>query len=178
MHQYQDLISIFNHCFSISYNTRLVKGLDEPVYLPANDEQPYHAIFFAHGFYSSALHECAHWLIAGPERRKQEDFGYWYEPDGRTAAQQTLFQTAEIKPQALEWILSVATGYRFRISIDNLNGDSSDVSDFKKAIYQQVIHYCAQGLSPRAKLFRTALCQFYNSTPHLNADLFNAQSLD
>jgi elongation factor P hydroxylase len=178
VHQYQDLITIFNRCFSISYNTRLVKGGEEPIYLPANDERPYHAIFFAHGFYSSALHECAHWLIAGHARRQQEDFGYWYEPDGRTAAQQTLFQTVEIKPQALEWILSVATGYRFRVSSDNLNGDSADVNNFKKAIYQQVIQYCTQGLTPRAELLRNALCQFYNNTPHLNAELFHAQSLD
>ena len=50
--------------------------------IPANDEVPYNAIYFARGFYSSALHEIAHWLVAGKERRKLEDFGYWYEPDG------------------------------------------------------------------------------------------------
>ncbi len=68
-HDYQDLIRIFNQCFEADYNTRLVRGDDEPIYLPADAERTYHAIYFAHGFYSSGLHEIAHWLIAGPQRR-------------------------------------------------------------------------------------------------------------
>ena len=79
-HKLEDIITIFNQCFEEEYNTRLVKGGDEPIYIPANDEVPYNAIYFARGFYSSALHEIAHWLVAGKERRKLEDFGYWYEP--------------------------------------------------------------------------------------------------
>ncbi|WP_426760080.1 elongation factor P hydroxylase, partial [Pseudomonas aeruginosa] len=95
VHHVEDLISIFNYCFENDYNTRLVRGGDEPIYLPADDQRPYHALFFAHGFFSSALHECAHWLIAGEERRKLVDFGYWYAPDGRNEEQQTLFQRVE-----------------------------------------------------------------------------------
>ena len=78
MHDYQDLIRIFNHCFELDYNTKLVRGGDEPIYLPADATRSYHAIFFAHGFFSSALHECSHWFIAGEERRQRIDFGYWY----------------------------------------------------------------------------------------------------
>jgi len=178
VHQYQDLITIFNDCFAENYNTKLVKGGDEPLYLPANEHCPYHAIFFAHGFFSSALHECAHWLIAGEERRKQVDFGYWYEPDGRNAEQQKRFEKVEVKPQALEWILSVATGYRFRVSIDNLNGVESDAGAFKEAIYQQVLIYCEKGLSERTNLFRNALCQFYKTNPTLRATDFLRESLD
>ena len=63
-HKLEDIIAIFNQCFEGEYNTRLVKGGDEPIYIPANDEVPYHAIYFARGFYSSALHEIAHWLVA------------------------------------------------------------------------------------------------------------------
>ena len=74
-HKLEDIIAIFNQCFEEEYNTRLVKGGDEPIYIPANDEVPYNAIYFARGFYSSALHEIAHWLVAGKERRKLEDFG-------------------------------------------------------------------------------------------------------
>ena len=102
MHAYQDLIVLFNECFSSDFNTRLVKGGEEPIYLPADEERSYHALFFAHGFFSSALHECSHWLIAGEQRRQLVDFGYWYEPDGRNAEQQALFQKVEVKPQALE----------------------------------------------------------------------------
>lgn len=177
MHHYQDLITIFNQCFSSSYNTCLVKGGEEPIYLPADEQRAYHSIFFAHGFFSSALHECAHWLIAGEERRKQVDFGYWYEPDGRTAQQQELFQLLEIKPQAMEWILSLATGYSFRVSMDNLNGAEFDISPFKKAIHEQVMLYCARGLSPRAEQFRQALCSFYGRSCSLNSSDFRLEDL-
>ncbi len=177
MHQYQDLISIFNACFAEEYNTQLVKGGDEPIYLPADRERPYHAIFFAHGFFSSALHECSHWLIAGAERRKQVDFGYWYLPDGRTAAQQEIFQSVEVKPQALEWILSMATGHPFRVSIDNLSGVASDPQPFKQAVYDQVKKYDEQGLPARATIFRHALCDFYATPQDLNIEDFDVQTL-
>ncbi|MDP1602235.1 MAG: elongation factor P hydroxylase [Legionella sp.] len=168
-HHYQDLIRIFNDCFTERYNTKLVKGGEEPVYIPANENQPCHAIFFAHGFFSSALHECAHWLIAGEERRKQVDYGYWYEPDGRTAEQQRLFQRVEVKPQAIEWILSRAAGFRFQLSIDNLNGGEADTETFKEAVYQQVLWYCKHKLPARANVFRQALCHFYD-TPYTLLD--------
>lgn len=50
MHHYNDLITLFHHCFADEYNTRLVKGDDEPIYLPADEQRSYHAIYFAHGF--------------------------------------------------------------------------------------------------------------------------------
>jgi elongation factor P hydroxylase len=162
VHHYEDLIMLFNECFAEEYNTKLVKGDDEPLYLPANSTQTHHTIYFAHGFFSSALHESAHWLIAGAERRTLEDFGYWYAPDGRDEFQQQLFQRVEVKPQALEWILSVACGHSFRVSIDNLNGEVGNTKEFKQAIYQQVLTYCQNGLPGRAKKFRSALCNFYN----------------
>ena len=46
-HKLEDIIAIFNQCFEEEYNTRLVKGGDEPIYIPANDEVPYNAIYFA-----------------------------------------------------------------------------------------------------------------------------------
>ena len=161
MHLYQDLIQLFNTCFESTYNTRLVCGDDEPIYLPANEHCSYHAIVFAHGFFSSALHECAHWLIAGEERRKQLDYGYWYVPDGRTPEQQAQFQQVEVKPQAIEWMLSAAAGYKFQFSIDNLNGAETDPEPFKRAVEQQVLLYTQQGLPPRAALFHQAIHGFY-----------------
>lgn len=172
IHQYQDLIKIFDDCFFEKYNTRLVKGLDEPLYLPSDENRPHNELFFAHGFFASALHESSHWLIAGEKRRKLVDFGYWYAPDGRSAEQQEIFQNVEIKPQAMEWILSIAADYRFQVSIDNLNCPDSNTDDFKKAIYEQVKTYCTQGLSPRAESFRQALCRFYNTPTRLNIEDF------
>ncbi|STX49976.1 transporting ATPase [Legionella busanensis] len=162
-HRYQDLITIFNACFAEKYNTQLIKGIDEPIYLPADKDRLYHAIYFAHGFFSSALHECAHWLIAGKARRTLVDYGYWYIPDGRGPEEQALFQQVEVKPQALEWILSVAAGYQFQFSIDNLNGTSVNTDSFKQAVYDQVMIYCKQGLAKRANRFRLALCHFYQT---------------
>jgi len=168
VHDYQDLISLFNNCFAERYNTQLVKGDEEPVYLPADKDTPYHSVVFAHGFYSSALHECAHWFIAGKERRKLVDYGYWYTPDGRTAEQQQLFQRVEVKPQALEWILSIAAGHRFQFSTDNLGGEPCATDDFERAVYQQVLSYCQHGLPKRSAQFRQALCDFYKTSTALN----------
>lgn len=176
-HHYQDLITVFNRCFSEQYNTRLIKGEEEPLYLPADEDNQHHAIYFAHGFFSSALHECAHWLIAGKERRQQVDFGYWYVPDGRSAEQQTLFQSVEVKPQAMEWVLSQATGHSFRVSIDNLNGDQADTQAFKLAVHQQVLIYCEKGLPLRAHHFYKALCAYYQRPDGLQASSFAIDSL-
>ncbi len=163
MHHYQDLIHIFRDCFESDYNTRLIKGDSEPIYLPMSKETPYHSIVFAYGFFSSALHECAHWLIAGNERREQIDYGYWYVPDGRNAEEQALFQQVEVKPQALEWILSDAAKFRFQFSIDNLNGSEADTEAFKAAVQNQVSNYREQGLWPRAQQFYQAIERFYSS---------------
>ncbi len=177
MHKYEDLISIFNACFSTTHNTQLVKGTEEPLYVPTNPEQPYNAIFFARGFFASALHECSHWLIAGEKRRTLVDFGYWYVPDGRTNIEQELFQSVEIKPQALEWILSNACGYRFYTSVDNLNGKETDSLSFKLAVHNQIKTYCEHGLPSRAKKFRTALCDFYKTNYELNFKDFDINTI-
>jgi elongation factor P hydroxylase len=161
MHNYQDLITLFNACFEESFNTRLIAGGDEPMYLPAHEHQSYHAIIFTHDYFRSALHECAHWFIAGDKRRQQIDYGYWYEPDGRSVEQQTRFQEAEIKPQALEYILSQAAKHPFCISLDNLNQTNSDNSSFAEAVQLQASLYLQQGLPVRAEQFKQALINFY-----------------
>ncbi|VEA75987.1 Putative transporting ATPase [Salmonella enterica subsp. arizonae] len=105
-HHYEQLIEIFNGCFAEEFNTRLIKGDDEPIYLPADAQVPYHRIVFAHGFYASALHEISHWCIAGKARRELVDFGYWYCPDGRDAQTQSQFEDVEVKPQAFDWLFA------------------------------------------------------------------------
>lgn len=110
-HHYSQLITLFDRCFSDDFQTRLIKGDDEPIYLPADAESPWNRVVFAHGFYASALHEISHWCIAGEARRKLVDFGYWYCPDGRDAQTQGQFEAVEVKPQALEWMFCVAAGF-------------------------------------------------------------------
>ena len=134
------LISLFNSTFE-DYNTRLVLGDDEPIYIPAGDDTGYHQIVFAHGFFSSALHEIAHWCIAGEKRRQLEDYGYWYCPDGRDEAQQADFEKVEIKPQAIEWAFTEAAGRKFQVSTDNLNGAEPDREGFTRNVAAQRTHY-------------------------------------
>lgn len=160
-HHPDDLIFLFNHCFQTTYQTQLAYGQEEPIYLPAHADQPYHTIYFAHGYFSSALHECAHWFLAGAERRLQVDYGYWYIPDGRTAEQQALFQQVEVKPQALEWVLSKACAYPFRLSFDNLDGPNVAYEQFEAAVQEQMLCYEREGLPPRAEIFHQALLRRY-----------------
>lgn len=168
-----NLIQLFNRCFKQSENTILVKGEDEPIYLPANDNQPHHQIIFAHGFFSSALHEVSHWCIAGKERRKKIDFGYWYEPDGRTVEQQQAFEIVEVKPQALEWIFSIAAGIKFNISADNLGGAVSPTADlFAQNVRSQALEYVEKGLPENARQFTEALLNYYGTKSQLVANAF------
>ncbi len=171
-HCIEDLIKVFNDCFEHTHLTKLEKGGEEPLYLPKDDTCVHHRILFARGYFSSALHEIAHWLIAGEARRQLVDYGYWYEPDGRTAQMQRLFEQVEIKPQALEWILSEACGFAFCLSVDNLTGDPGDISAFRQAVFEQVLKYCQYGLPPRARQLRQALSSFYQTHAHLDASRF------
>ena len=150
------LISLFNSTFE-DFNTRLVLGDDEPIYIPAGNEKPYHQIVFAHGFFSSALHEIAHWCIAGEKRRLLEDYGYWYCPDGRDAAQQADFEKVEIKPQAIEWAFTEAAGRKFQVSTDNLNGAEPDREGFTRNVAAQLEAFKTNGFPPRAERFIQAL---------------------
>ncbi|MFD1009116.1 elongation factor P hydroxylase [Oceanisphaera ostreae] len=170
---YSDLISLFNHCFAASYNTRLERGDDEPVYLPADNIIDHHRIVFAHGYFASALHEVAHWLVAGDARRTQEDYGYWYCPDGRDGEQQRQFEGVEIKPQAIEWALSLCCGFHFNVSCDNLNGSvEPDRHAFKALVREQALHYLEQGFPARAQTFMHALRKHYHQ-PSLTAESFS-----
>ena len=167
-----DLIRLFNQTFEQVYRTRLVLGEHEPLYVPAKQADEYHQIIFAHGFFSSALHEIAHWLIAGEQRRQLVDYGYWYEPDGRNEQQQQLFEKVEVKPQALEWILSKACAYRFQLSVDNLHQPYWDTGPFRAAVLQQIEAYCETGLPERAARLRHAMCRFYKTPYELNINDF------
>ena len=137
------LINLFNDLF-IDQHVVLVRSVSEPEYFPAQDTHPAR-IEFAHGFFASALHELSHWCVAGDARRRLPDFGYWYAPDGRTAAQQQAFERVEIKPQALECLFTLACGRQFQVSQDNLfaDFDTSD-STFAEDVYQQVESYIAE----------------------------------
>jgi elongation factor P hydroxylase len=166
-HAIADLIGLFDEEFRARENTILVRGDSEPLYLPADGDHPHHRVIFAHGFYASALHEIAHWCIAGAERRLQVDYGYWYRPDGRTADEQTEFERVEARPQALEWAFAIAAGFRFNVSADNLSGAPVDLAAFRQRVYDELCRYWERGFPPRAQRFIDRLCAFYGTAMHL-----------
>ncbi len=151
---------VFAACFAANYSTRLAGGASEPYYRPAGQAGRHHLLRYREDYFASALHEVAHWCIAGPERRLRPDFGYWYAPDGRSAVEQRAFEAVEYRPQALEWHFSRACGYRFRVSLDNLDGGEEAVMDtlrFRRRLVDQANHWRATGLPRRAARFAAAL---------------------
>jgi elongation factor P hydroxylase len=176
-----ELQVLFDQLFLSTTNTRLIAGEDEPIYLPADDQSAVNRLVFAHGFYESALHEISHWCIAGEERLKQVDFGYWYEPDGRSESQQRAFEQVEAKPQALEWILSEACGRRFQISTDNLDADPAVIEagrqKFAYAVWKQTHIYLKKGLPARAEVLKQALLDYYQRRDYFADNLFVLERL-
>ncbi len=160
------LEQLFARTFFDGWNTLLVGGGDEPVYLPADLANPCHRIVYREDYFSSALHETAHWCIAGEARRRRVDFGYWYRPDGRDRHQQRAFEQVEVRPQALEWLFTVATGRDFRPSADNLASDDPESRgpspEFLRALENQARDWCVTGgMPPRGRLFAAALADHY-----------------
>ena len=158
----QTLIELFERTFFQDFNTRLVRGGDEPIYLAPGQPEPFGQIVFAHGYATSALHEIAHWCVAGPARRELEDYGYWYAPDGRSLEQQAEFEQVEVKPQAYEWLFSLAAGIRFNFSADNLALGTGASPEFKQAVYTQAQDFLSQGLNERPRRWLEALAQAAN----------------
>ena len=147
------IVEVFNQCFEHKYNTVLQGGFQEPYYEVQKDKA---VICFREDFAASALHEVAHWCVAGSERRKQNDYGYWYEGERDLAGQQR-FEAVEVKPQALEWIFSQAAGLTFRVSADNLSLVGYDSEPFRCAVQAEVKRRLEVGLNRRAQQFTSAL---------------------
>jgi elongation factor P hydroxylase len=181
------VVTLFEQLFYERLNTRLLGGAEEPIYIPAGlatddaDISPvetYHRLYFRHDYLSSALHETAHWCIAGTRRREQLDFGYWYSPDGRSSQQQQLFEQAEVAPQALEWMFSIASGQRFRVSADNLASDEGASDDFVRAVAERAQSWCAGGNLPsRGRLFIEALGNRFDCAEPLSQDHYRLEAL-
>lgn len=168
---------VFDECFYDRWRTRLQGGADEPFYQPAVEATGSHTLFYRYDYFASALHEAAHWCIAGARRRLLPDFGYWYTADGRSCEQQSAFEAVEYKPQALEWFFSRACGYRFQVSADNLELSAAgklEGTSFQRRVLEQALVWQHVGLPQRASLFYQALChEFGTAVPvaHLHFTL-------
>ncbi len=159
----ETLVQLFNQLFLKTENTRLQIGAQEPFYQAAT-EQSESIIFSREDYFSSALHEIAHWCIAGFERRKIDDFGYWYKPEGRSYDEQLEFEKVEIKPQAVEWALSLACDHLFHFSADNISQGIDASEQFKNHVTEQLKSYLRDdSLPPRAALLYYRLLQVFRN---------------
>ncbi|TVR08302.1 MAG: ATPase [Planctomycetota bacterium] len=158
MSQSELLEKVFHQCFFARELTRLQGEAAEPYYQPWSQSADGIAVVWYRADYeASALHEIAHWCIAGRARRRLMDYGYWYEGDGRDQAAQRRFLQVEARPQALESLFHQAWGSTFHCSLDNLNGDHGDEQAFAKAVSQERQALLNHGLPPRAARFIQAL---------------------
>jgi elongation factor P hydroxylase len=168
-HNTDQLVKLFNQLFEESENTLLRMEADEPFY-QAPKPGACAIVFARNDYFSSALHEVSHWCIAGKDRRQLDDFGYWYEPEGRTAEQQTLFEQVEVKPQAIEWLLSLASGHTFHFSADNLSQCIDASGSFKESVFQQALNYLEFGLPRRAQQLFDKLNHYYRDGKKVELD--------
>lgn len=141
----ENIIRIFNTELGMHHLVRIIGGAPEPLYLPVSQHRSVAEIHFREDYASSALHELAHWCLAGKKRRALEDYGYWYDPL-RDEFQQQKFEAVETKPQAIEWLLSVAAGTHFRISSDNFEIEKLDVEPFRESVKESVLAMIKSGL--------------------------------
>ena len=149
------LTCLFNHEFAGSDTTELIGGAAEPYYEPGSP----HRIYFRADYVRSALHEVAHWCVAGRRRRRLSDYGYWYSPDGRDAAQQQAFFAVEARPQAIERYFCEAVGIPFSPSVDNVGAriEPQQLRRFEARIQQCCNQFERTGLPLRAARFITLL---------------------
>ena len=140
---------------------RMRGGFDEPVYLPAGHadliDPGVAEVRYTHDYVASALHEAAHFCVAGARRRGFVDYGYEYIPPPRAAAAKARFFALEAKAQALESIFAAVVGIPFRPSLDDLTATSTDLRTFRGSIAIARDRLEVRGLTRSASRFRSML---------------------
>lgn len=155
-------IEYLNDTILHHHGTRLIGGFPEPFYKAAGTGS-LAEVQFTRDYERSALHELAHWCIAGKQRRLVNDYGYWYVPDGRSDEQQRLFYTVEAKPQAVEKHFCSALKLPFEVSADNLgNYSRTDMDAFSGRVDDQYRLYRETGFPPRATDIYECLRQWHS----------------
>jgi len=150
------IAAAFAWCFYREFNTELVGGAPEPLYRPGSTTGPAQ-LMYREDFPASALHEAAHWCIAGKARRQQEDFGYHYIAGPRTAAQQAAFFALELRAQCLEKQFAKAAGLDFLPSADNFQADLVAFSARIRAFEPELSNWLVSPAGARARRFIACL---------------------
>jgi elongation factor P hydroxylase len=152
----------FDRLFFGSFRTRLRGGFPEPEYLPAG-ARGVAELRYREDYARSALHEVAHWCVAGLPRHALVDFGYWYSAGERDLEQQLAFCQFEARPQALEWIFCTAAAVEFRPSLDNLSLDSPAAQVAQARLVEGIVREAEdllqRGLSQRPAMFVSSLLE-------------------
>jgi elongation factor P hydroxylase len=149
------IAATFTRIFGDSHRTQMVGGGPEPLYEPATDERPAR-IVFTQDYPASALHEAAHWCLAGATRRAQRDYGYGYSPGPRDALARAEFFATECDVQALEALFAEVCGVRFVISADDFAAPHAELEAFEARVRER-IETRRHKLPERAVLLRAAL---------------------
>lgn len=154
----------FNQRFA--RDTVLIGGAEEPLYLPRAAGRPA-IIRYTHDYPQSALHEVAHWCLAGDARRLLRDYGYWYQPPPRSEPDQSRFFAVESRVQGLELLFALAAGVRFHVSADNPGDDPEGrVGRFAAAVRTEAVARLAHGPRGRAAAVLDLLdCGWRHSLP-------------
>ena len=156
------IAELFNERLGRDHNTVLHGGAHEPLYVPAGKGAGAELcnpakLYFTLDYPRSALHEIAHWCLAGCERRNKIDFGYRYTAPPRSQVQQERFFALELRTQALELIFCRAAGLNFSPSADNLEVDRQVISAFHLQIERTATCWLDTGVQGRAQTFLSAL---------------------
>ena len=138
------------------HNAQLTGGALEPLYRPATSNAPA-TLYFREDYPASALHEVAHWCIAGTQRRRQEDFGYHYISGPRNAEDQVAFFESELRTQSLERAFASALGLEFQPSADNVEADIDAFAHAIEAYSKTLQNWLASSAGSRAQTFIRAL---------------------
>ena len=157
---HSEVAAVFNCTFS-DHSVVMHGGYREPMYIPGMDVAE---IRYTLGHTASALHEAAHWCIAGRRRRRNTDYGYFYEPPPRSGMHRVRFEDVEIEAQSVEVLLAEAAGSQFQPSADDVDVPLFLLEAFSSRILERARERRQVGLPKRADKFRVALWLERNRT--------------
>jgi len=149
------IAAVFNRQFARSHRTVMVGGSVEPLYLPVRGIEPA-LVTYTRDYPASALHEAAHWCLAGRSRRQLRDYGYWYVPGPRSPTQRRAFFAAEIDVQALEAEFARVAGVKFVVSADDFGAPAQELDAFRQCVNLRSAAF-RRYLPARAERLRAAL---------------------
>ena len=150
---HSDVARVFNLVF-VDHKVVMNGGHAEPLYIPSVRIAE---IQYRQDYTASALHEAAHWCIAGQRRRRLKDYGYFYSPPPRTQLDSARFEAAEVEAQSMELLFSEAAGLRFQPSADDVDAPINGLDTFSHRILIRARERRRLGLPERAQKFVTAL---------------------